>query len=875
MKRVAVVGDSLTSRGLAEAGGWCGLVATAFAGRADVVARGFSGYSSRWLLAALGSLLGEDLGPVRKEGELVVVWAGANDAVLNTTGKRQFVPVDEYCENLRIIVKTFQERGADVVVMNPPPIDEAMRLEHQRQKYGAKATGQLERTYANTRVYAEACRATFAEDASVVFVDIFSALDAKQDPRGLLIDGLHLSSQGQRVVYEVFMQALRDHLPRWSPKALQGPFLSHEKVPTHPARLRAQEKRPGSEQGEKDVDDGSKGKSGGGSLAAAASALSRYLPSASPLFRAQSEPVRILRNARFWSWELNDFAPRGQELVLRGNKIVALRADSSDDAGDDENSIIHDLGGGFVLPGLADAHIHVYQLGETKRNLDLLGCASIDELKQRLAAFVKKNPDREWVVGTGWDHERMGRLPTRQDLDDVVPEGTKVVLWRVCLHILVANTAALEASHISITNPAPVPGGEIDTDPSTGAATGILRENAVKAVVAHVVEKNPAVIAKSITQGLQECLRFGLTGVQTNDEGTLDVYRALDRDGKLPIRVQLTPQHGEVNGPWSSSSGMLAIDRVKLFADGALGANTAALRNLDAGSQQTRTEGATAKEGTDSSTKKNADDSYRGILVHDQAELDRMVAEAHAQNLRVEAHAIGDYAAECMLRAFRSAGLTFRDRPVLTHCQILGADLVAQMASGGVIANVQPTFVPTDASWINERVDGEQLKYSYAWKTLLNAGVQVSGSSDAPVECCAPLLGMYDAIYRPSSHDRAQADSFHENESLSFAQALHLYTLGANFAARRERTRGRIEVGFAADLTVVSENIAADPKCLLSAQVTQVFVAGEPRLDAAAVPGPAVNTVLHRSGPYMEGKNGRFRDHLTCGCHHHHGKIPY
>jgi predicted amidohydrolase YtcJ len=34
-------------------------------------------------------------------------------------------------------------------------------------------------------------------------------------------------------------------------------------------------------------------------------------------------------------------------------------------------------------------------------------------------------------------------------------------------------------------------------------------------------------------------------------------------------------------------------------------------------------------------------------------------------------------------------------RPILTHCQILGADLVEKMKALNAIANIQPSFVPT------------------------------------------------------------------------------------------------------------------------------------------------------------------------------------
>lgn len=42
--------------------------------------------------------------------------------------------------------------------------------------------------------------------------------------------------------------------------------------------------------------------------------------------------------------------------------------------------------------------------------------------------------------------------------------------------------------------------------------------------------------------------------------------------------------------------------------------------------------------------------------------------------------------------------MTSKDRPILTHCQVLGEDLIERMRKLQVIANIQPQFVTTDRS---------------------------------------------------------------------------------------------------------------------------------------------------------------------------------
>ena len=58
----------------------------------------------------------------------------------------------------------------------------------------------------------------------------------------------------------------------------------------------------------------------------------------------------------------------------------------------------------------------------------------------------------------------------------------------------------------------------------------------------------------------------------------------------------------------------------------------------------------------------------------------------------------------------RDSGITPADRAILTHCQVLGADLIEMMVGMGVIANIQPSFVPTDMEWASSRLTSEVLQ---------------------------------------------------------------------------------------------------------------------------------------------------------------------
>ena len=139
---------------------------------------------------------------------------------------------------------------------------------------------------------------------------------------------------------------------------------------------------------------------------------------------------------------------------------------------------------------------------------------------------------------------------------------------------------------------------------------------------------------------------------------------------------------------------------------------------------------------------------------------------------------------------------------MMTHCQVLGDDLIAEMARQGVLGNVQPSFTITDAVWASKRLDVSVQRTSYCWKSMLDAGIQVMGGSDCPIETCDPFQGMADAMCR---------DGFNPSEALTFTQALDLYTIGPAFAAGEELRLGCIATGFLADFVIVGQRSTEVP----------------------------------------------------------------
>ena len=210
--KILLLGDSLTQTSFE---GWGGALAHHYQRRADVLNRGCSGYNTPWFVNyAKETHVWEEAGQVA----LVTIFFGANDAAL--PGQRQYVSVDVYRTKLKEIIQTTQTSypQAKIVILTPPPIHHAQRLVFQKQRYGDKATGELERTLENTGKYASACRQVAADLGIAAVVDLYASMQEEDadDPWGFgkfLSDGLHFSKEGHDFVFNQLLATIAKHYP--------------------------------------------------------------------------------------------------------------------------------------------------------------------------------------------------------------------------------------------------------------------------------------------------------------------------------------------------------------------------------------------------------------------------------------------------------------------------------------------------------------------------------------------------------------------------------------------------------------------------------------------------------------------------------------
>lgn len=207
--KLLLLGDSLTQTAME---GWGGGLAHRYQRRADVLNRGMSGYNTRWYLD-----YAQEAGVWYEPGKiaLTTIFFGANDASLAEHNPHHHVPLEEFQANLKTLVAKTQESfpESQILLITPPPVHHEQRFAFQKQRYGDKATGVLERTLETTGTYAEACKSVAAE-LDLPVLDLFTIMkDAVDDFGKFFYDGLHFNKDGHEIVLQSLLEAIESNFP--------------------------------------------------------------------------------------------------------------------------------------------------------------------------------------------------------------------------------------------------------------------------------------------------------------------------------------------------------------------------------------------------------------------------------------------------------------------------------------------------------------------------------------------------------------------------------------------------------------------------------------------------------------------------------------
>lgn len=481
------------------------------------------------------------------------------------------------------------------------------------------------------------------------------------------------------------------------------------------------------------------------------------------------------------------------------------------------------LGGAYVYPGFADAHVHLAGVGERELTLNLAGSENLTALQARLAERVAQADPGEWITGRGWieTHWQPPVFPTRDDLDVVAPDNP-VFIERADGHGAVANSLALNIAGITPDTPAPF-GGDILRD-AQGRATGMLLDKAQQLVTAHIPLPSAAQQLEYLATGAQTYAALGWTQAQIagNDLAQVAQIRELYQQGRIGIRI-----YDAVRGP-SADAWRLIRDRASLARDGEFDGRFT-LRTI-----KVSIDGALGSRGA-AMLEPYADAATSGYLTWKAEEVVPLYQAALEAGIQIETHAIGDRANRQVLdwyeQVFNAVPASKRavaePRWRIEHAQILSAADVPRFAALGVIPSMQPSHAIDDLFFATRRIGVEQLAHAYAWRELLDSGVIIPCGTDAPVEKGDPRIEFYAAITRRALNGY-QGEGWHPEQVMTRTEALKCLTLWPAYAAFEEDVRGTIEPGKYADFTVLDTDLLhAEPTAILAARVLYTIVGGD------------------------------------------------
>ena len=512
-----------------------------------------------------------------------------------------------------------------------------------------------------------------------------------------------------------------------------------------------------------------------------------------------------------------------EAVAILGNRIAAIGSTKEIQRLAGADTRVIDAKGQLVLPGFNDAHTHFMSGGFQLSSVDLRDANTPQEFAERIRDFAAKLPPGRWITGGDWDHERWpdAKLPTK-DLVDRYTANTPIFVNRLDGHMSLANSVALKLA--GVTRDTKDPDGGVIVRDASGEPTGVLKDAAQgfvwKVIPASTFEEKLAA-ARAATN---HAASVGVTSVQDMSAGVdVGIYQTLLDRGELKTRIYAVwplPSWDRLARTGIRAhygSAMLRTGGLKGFADGSLGSTTALF--FAPYNDAPNTSGIPGPE-----------------MFPAGAMLER-VRGADKAGLQVMIHAIGDRANDTILSIYEQVEKEDGDRDRrfrIEHAQHLRAQDIPRFARDKVIASMQPYHAIDDGRWAEKRIGHERSKTTYAFRSLLDAGVTLAFGTDWTVAPLDPILSVFAAVTRRTL-DGKHPNGWIPEQKISVEEAVRAYTVGSAFAEFQENEKGTITPGKLADLVILSRDIfTIDPTEIEKTKVVMTIMDGRVVYDAAA-----------------------------------------
>ncbi|HKG93634.1 MAG TPA: amidohydrolase [Gemmatimonadaceae bacterium] len=547
---------------------------------------------------------------------------------------------------------------------------------------------------------------------------------------------------------------------------------------------------------------------------AGAAALVRQRPGPAPAVHAKGagvEPDLVVVNGRVLT--MDPARPRAEAFAVKDGRFVAVGStgDVRNLAAPGRTRVI-DAERMTVLPGFIDAHCHPSGVNELYGvDANLRSIAAIQEALRKKAATT---PPGQWVLAFMFDDTKLadGRPLSRRDLDAAVPDHPVSVAHRGG-HTNWYNSKAFELAGITRQTPDP-PDGRFFRDES-GELQGKVAEEA-RNVFGRVGKSEPLTPeqrrerARAGMRHISGLLTAaGLTTVHDAfvSPDKMRAYEDTHRNGELRHRAYLM-----MGGPWLDQ--LRAVGIYTGFGDDW----------VRVGGVKFTADGSASERTMRMSTPYVGTNDY-GILTMTQQEIHDAVERAHRSDFQVGIHANGDVTIDMVLKAYERVLAQWPHpdrRHRIEHCSLVNPSLVARIKATGSIPTPFWTYVYYHGEKWAQYGD-EKMRWMFAHRSFLDAGIPVPGASDYGPGPFEPLMAIQSMVTRTDYRGRAWGP----NQRVTVDEALRIATVHGARASYEEKTKGSIEAGKLADFVMLERDPHdVDPSTIKDIKVARTVVGG-------------------------------------------------
>lgn len=519
-------------------------------------------------------------------------------------------------------------------------------------------------------------------------------------------------------------------------------------------------------------------------------------------------PNLILHHANILT--MDPANPRAQAIAIAGDRILAVGSNSDIQPLATASTKSIDLTGKTVTPGFIDAHSHPASSG--LRHLREVDCdlRSIQAIVTAIRERAARTPPGQWVRGFKYDDTKTeeGRPLRREDLDAAAPNHPVYINHRGG-HTSYVNSKAIALAGIADKTPDPA-GGKFGRD-TAGRLNGALFETALEPFT----RKIPSTYTRADRQEGVKIIskmmsRAGVTSVHDTlgDPDDLRAYQDAREAGDLSLRIycHLGYPHLDRMIDAGVRTGLgdewVRVGAVKLLCDGSISERTAYLSKPYIGRP-----------------------NDRGILVLPEPELYARARKAHLAGWQIGTHANGDSAIDITLRVYeRLQRESPRKDPRfrIEHCTVLNPDLIRRIKAIGAIPNPFSTYVYYHGEKMRE-YGAERLEWMFAVRSLLDAGIRVTQTSDYPPGPFEPMMALQSSVTRTD----IKGNVWGPRQKIAVEEAIRVGTVHGAYASFEERTKGSLEAGKWADLVVLGRDpLRENPMALITIPVERTMAGG-------------------------------------------------